>query len=111
MVGNILAAAANDGILSLASLLVVLLVLRWALSSPVWKIPDELEAAPGGAALPLASARPYSASAGAVIPHAARAGAGEYGEAVAGRTSGLAGSPRVSGGPPWGPAPRPPGLR
>jgi hypothetical protein len=122
--GKLFSVMANDGILSLASVLVVLLVLRWALRSPAWNVQDELGAAPAGgaaagaarsgASLPtpagwLPAVRPSAETGGATSPLPRVAG--QYGGQPAGRADGLIRRPNVSGGPPWGPAPRPPALR
>lgn len=87
--------------------MVVLLVLVWALSSPVWNVQDELESSPGGAGLASAGGgRAGPATSPPRQPYAAS----QHGQ-VAGRATGLVQRPKVTGGPPWGPAPRPPGLR
>jgi hypothetical protein len=102
---------ANDGYLSLAAAVVVLLVLVWALASPFWQIPDE--APPVRHAPPPADARPQTngypghagpADATSPIPRPTI----RY--ATPRHAAGLSRLPKVSGSPPWGPAPRPPGL-
>jgi hypothetical protein len=101
-----LSAVANDGVLSLLAAVVVLLVLVWALSSPFWDIPEEPEAAHPGphAAAPRQGAGPPDAT--SPIPRAIRAGAYTAPRHAAGPPR----PPKVSGNPPWGPAPRPRGA-
>jgi hypothetical protein len=102
---------ANDGYLSLAAAVVVLLVLVWALASPFWQIPDEPPAPVRHASLP-ADARVLNgypghagpADATSPIPRATVRYATPRHAAGPGRPV------NVSGSPPWGPAPRPPGL-
>jgi hypothetical protein len=95
-----LSAVANNGVLALLAAVVVLLVLVWAISSPFWEIPDEPEAAPSAA-----GPRPGAMAADATspLPRAIRAGA----YAGPRHAAGPARPPKVSGTPPWEPAPRP----
>jgi hypothetical protein len=81
------------------------MVLGWALVSPVWNVQDE-QVAPAGAGPWPAGVRLPGTDA---TPGLARPGyaGGQYGQA-AGR---VVRPPKVSGSPPWGPAPMPPGLR
>jgi hypothetical protein len=100
-----ISAVANDGILSAVAALVVLVVLFWALSSPFWKIPDE----PANATPAHTDARSPAGAADATspIPRTVRVGTYQAGPRHA---AGPVRAPRVTGAPPWGPAPRPPGL-
>jgi hypothetical protein len=99
-----ISALANDGILSAAAALVVLIVLFWALSSPFWEIPDE----PMTTAPAQTGQRSHAGANDATspIPRAVRVSAYQGGPRHA---AGPARMPRVTGAPPWGPAPRPPG--
>lgn len=99
-----ISAAANDGVLSAAAALVVLIVLFWALSSPFWEIPDE----PMATAPPHVHPRSYAGAVDATspIPRAIRVGTYQGPRHAASPPP----MPRVTGAPPWGPAPRPPGL-
>jgi hypothetical protein len=99
-----ISAAANDGVMSAAAALVVLIVLFWALSSPFWEIPDEPLAHAPGHPDPRSHAGPTDAT--SPIPRPVRV-ATYRGPRHA---SGPPRLPKVSGAPPWGPAPRPPGL-
>jgi hypothetical protein len=98
-----ISAAANDGALSAVAALVVLIVLFWALTSPFWEIPDEPAAAPGHA-----DPRSHAGATDATspIPRTVRVGAYQGPRHAAGAPR----MPKVSGAPPWGPAPKPPGL-
>lgn len=99
-----ISAIANDGILSAASALVVLIVLVWALSSPFWEIPYEPATTVPAQASPRSHAGPNDAT--SPIPRTVRVGAYQGGPRHAARA---VRTPKVSGGPPWGPAPKPPG--
>ncbi len=100
-----ISAVANDGILSAAAALVVLVVLFWALSSPFWTIPDE----PANTTPAHTDPRSHAGAPDATspIPRAVRVGTYQAGPRHA---AGPVRVPRVTGAPPWGPAPRPPGL-
>jgi len=94
----------NDGVLPLLSALVVVVVLRWAISSPVWRIMEEADQPPGPRPAPTKSLRPS-----APAPRPARIV--PPGRPMARHaTTSLVRPPQVTGGPPWGPAPKPPGL-
>jgi hypothetical protein len=99
-----ISALANDGVLSAAAALVVLIVLFWALSSPFWEVPDEAMHTAPVRADPRSHAGPNDAT--SPIPRAVRVSTYQGGPRHA---AGPARMPRVTGGPPWGPAPRPPG--
>jgi hypothetical protein len=99
-------AVANDGVLSAAAALVVLVVLFWALSSPFWQIPDE-SAATTPAHIDPRSHSGAANDATSPIPRTMRVGTYQGGPRHA---AGPVRAPRVTGAPPWGPAPRPPGL-
>ena len=124
-----IAAAPNDGVLSAAAALVVLVVLFWALMPQFWQVPDELPATASAHTGPRSHAGPNDAT--FPIPRTPRAAAYPAGPRPAGsggpRPAGsggprLAGSggprhaarparvPGVTGAPPWEPAPRPPGA-
>jgi len=96
---------ANNGVLSAAAALVVLIVLFWALSSPFWKIPDEPVATTPAHTDPRSHMGVTEAT--APIPRTVRVGTYQAGPRHA---AGPVRVPRVTGAPPWGPAPRPPGL-
>ncbi|HTZ25829.1 MAG TPA: hypothetical protein VMC83_17680 [Streptosporangiaceae bacterium] len=100
-----ISAIADNGVLSAVAALVVLIVLFWALSSPFWKIPDE----PATTAPTQTDPRSHAgaADAPAPIPRTVRVGTYQAGPRHA---AGPVRVPRVTGAPPWGPAPRPPGL-
>jgi hypothetical protein len=100
-----ISAVANNGVLSAAAALVVLIVLFWALSSPFWEIPDE----PVTTTPAHTDQRPHATANDATspIPRTVRVGTYQAGPRHA---AGPARVPRVTGAPPWGPAPRPPGL-
>ena len=99
-----ISAVADNGVLSAVAALIVLIVLFWALSSPFWKIPDEPTTTPAHT-----DPRSHAAvnDATSPIPRTVRVGTYQGGPRHA---AGPARAPRVSGAPPWGPAPRPPGL-
>jgi hypothetical protein len=101
---------ANDGYLSLAAAVVVLLVLVWALASPFWEIPDESPPV-RHASLP-ADARLQNGYPGHAGPADATSPIPRptIRYATPRHAVGLARPPKVSGSPPWGPAPRPPGM-
>jgi hypothetical protein len=101
-----LSAVANNGVLALLAAVVVLLVLVWALSSPFWETPDELS--PADPAPSLAGYRPAAGPADATSPLPRAIRVGSY--AGPRHAAGPPRPPKVSGSPPWGPAPRPPGL-
>ncbi len=103
----------NGGVLPLAAAVVVLLVLWWAISSPAWDVSEE----------PAESAPPRPAPARPVpVRNGTRPAGGHGATAALPRPVGTAAysgprhaagpsrSPKVSGSPPWGPAPRPPGF-
>ncbi len=95
----------NDGVLPLLSALVVVIVLRWAISSPVWRIMEEADQPP--------APHPAQATSLRSPPAAARPPARIVppGRPVARHaTTTLVRPPQVTGAPPWGPAPKPPGL-
>jgi hypothetical protein len=106
-----ISAAPNDGVLSAATALVLLVVLFWALMPQFWQVPDEMAAAPAAAG-PRSHAGPSDAT--FPIPRTPRAAtyaagprpAGSGGPRHAARPAHM---PRVTGAPPWDPAPRPPG--
>jgi hypothetical protein len=102
-----LSAAANNGVLALLASVVVLGVMVWALSSRAWEIPDEPSPAE------LAHSPSWAGSRSPVPPDDVTS---PLPRQV--RTGGYAGPrhaadpsrrPKVSGSPPWEPAPRPSG--
>lgn len=95
---------ANDGALSGVAALVLLIVLFWALSSPFWEFPDELVTAAPAHPGPRSDAGPLEVT--SPIPRAAHVGAYQGWPRHA---AGPIRTPKVTGSPPWGPAPRPPG--
>ncbi len=99
-----ISALANDGALSAAAALVVLIVLFWALSSPFWEIPDEPRTTAPVRTDPRSHAGPNDAT--SPIPRTVRVTSYQGGPRHA---AGPARVPKVTGAPPWGPAPRPPG--
>jgi hypothetical protein len=108
-----ISAAPNDGVLSAAAALVVLVVLFWALMPQFWQVPDELPAT----ALAHTGPRSHAAPADATfpIPRTPRAATHPAGSRPAGsggprHAARPARVPRVTGAPPWEPAPRPPGA-
>ena len=102
-------AAPNDGVLSAASALVVIVVLVWALMPQFWQVTDELATTSAHT-----GPRPHGGPNDATFPIARAAHAGSYPSAPrpAGprHASRPARVPRLSGAPPWGPAPKPPGA-
>jgi hypothetical protein len=101
-----LSAAANNGSLALVAAIVVLLVLVWAISSPFWEIPDE--PSPAEPARSLGGFRPAGGPADVTSPLPRALRANGYGGPR--HAAGPPRPPNVSGSPPWGPAPRPPGI-
>jgi hypothetical protein len=102
---------ATDGYLSLAAAVVVLLVLVWALASPFWEIPDESPpvrhaSLPADGRLPTAGYPGHAGPTDATSPIPRPT----IRYATPRHAAGPARPPKVSGSPPWGPAPRPPGL-
>ena len=108
-----ISAAPNDGVLSAAAALVVLVVLFWALMPQFWQVPDELPVTAPAHTGPRSHAGPADAT--FPIPRTSRATsypasprpAGSSGPRHAARPARV---PRVTGAPPWEPAPRPPGT-
>jgi hypothetical protein len=108
-----ISAAPNDGVLSAAAALVVLVVLFWALMPQFWQVTDELAATNPGHTGPRSHAGANDAT--FPIPRTPRVGtyaAGPRPAAPSGprHAARPARVPRVTGAPPWEPAPRPPGT-
>jgi hypothetical protein len=106
-----ISAAPNDGVLSAATALVVLIVLFWALMPQFWQVTDEMVATAPAHTGPRSHGGPNDAT--FPIPRTPRAGANSAGTRPAGpggprHAARPARMPRVSGAPPWDPAPRPP---
>jgi hypothetical protein len=105
-----ISAAPNDGVLSAATALVVLVVLFWALMPRFWQVPDEMPATG-----PATGLRSHAVPSDATFPiprtprdatyPAGPRPAGSGGPRHAARPARM---PRVTGAPPWEPAPRPP---
>jgi len=113
-----ISAAPNDGVLSAATALLLLVVLFWALMPQFWQVSDELAATASGHTGPAHTGpRSHGGANDATfpIPRTPRVGAYPAGPrpAVPGgprHAARPARVPRVTGAPPWEPAPRPPGT-
>lgn len=105
-----LSAAPKDGVLSAAAALLLLAVLFWALMPQFWQGPDELVATAPAHAGPRSHAGPSDAT--FPIPRTPRAGTYPASPRPAGprHAARPARVPKVTGAPPWDPAPRPPGT-
>jgi hypothetical protein len=101
-----ISAAPNDGVLSAAAAVVVLVVLVWALMPQFWQVTDDLAATAPAHTGPRSHAGPSDAT--FPITRASRA-PGTYQPAPR-HAARPARMPRVTGAPPWEPAPRPPGT-
>ncbi len=103
-----ISAAPNDGVLSAAAALVVLVVLFWALMPQFWQVTDELAATAPAHTGPRSHGGPNDAT--FPIPRTPRVGAYPAGPRPAGpggprHAARAARVPRVAGAPPWEPAP------
>ena len=104
-----ISAAPNDGVLSAVAALVILVVLFWALMPQFWQVTDDLATPAAAHAGPRSHAGPSDAT--FPIPRTPRVATYQAGPRPSGPRHAAPPdrAPRVSGQPPWPPAPRPPG--